>query len=242
MDEKVPINSIFLNNCPILQQLQLEEALLRTSSENFCLINTGSTPAIVMGISGKEQELIEHSKWILDPIPIIRRFSGGGTVVVDENTLFLTFIFNSLDINVPCRIDLIHRYLESFWKLVFPDQAFSLIENDYCVGEKKAGGNAQYLTKNRWLHHTSFLWDFAPQKMKLLSYPPKTPSYRKGRSHLDFLTTLSNCFTSKEFFLENVKNELLRRFSVFEITYEQCLPYLVRPHRKQSMEVILQKG
>ena len=38
---------------PILRQLQIEEALLRKSGDNWCLLNDGSSqPAIVMGISG----------------------------------------------------------------------------------------------------------------------------------------------------------------------------------------------
>lgn len=42
-----------LRGMPILQQLHLEERLLRTSSDNWCLINDGtSPPAIVMGLSG----------------------------------------------------------------------------------------------------------------------------------------------------------------------------------------------
>lgn len=42
-----------LRGMPILQQLHLEERLLRTSSDNWCLINDGtSSPAIVMGLSG----------------------------------------------------------------------------------------------------------------------------------------------------------------------------------------------
>lgn len=37
----------------ILEQLHLEERLLRTSSDNWCLVNDGTTsPAIVMGLSG----------------------------------------------------------------------------------------------------------------------------------------------------------------------------------------------
>lgn len=42
-----------LRGLPILQQLHLEERLLRTSSDNWCLINDGtSSTAIVMGLSG----------------------------------------------------------------------------------------------------------------------------------------------------------------------------------------------
>lgn len=42
-----------LRGYPILAQLQLEEALLRTSTANWCITNDGAAEtAIVMGISG----------------------------------------------------------------------------------------------------------------------------------------------------------------------------------------------
>lgn len=50
---------------------------------------------------------------------------------------------------------------------------------DYVFGERKFGGNAQTITKNRWLHHTSFLWDFEDRNMELLRHPPKAPQYRE---------------------------------------------------------------
>ena len=38
---------------PIIQQLRIEEALLRITRDNWCLLNDGcAQPAIVMGISG----------------------------------------------------------------------------------------------------------------------------------------------------------------------------------------------
>ena len=44
---------IRLKGVPILQQLHLEERLLRTSPHNWCIINDGTNlPHIVMGISG----------------------------------------------------------------------------------------------------------------------------------------------------------------------------------------------
>jgi hypothetical protein len=42
-----------LSRFPIYHQLVLEEALLRATTDNWCLINDGAfAPAIVMGISG----------------------------------------------------------------------------------------------------------------------------------------------------------------------------------------------
>jgi hypothetical protein len=47
------VNVLLLNRFPIYNQLLLEEALLRGTTENWCLVNDGAfNPAIVMGISG----------------------------------------------------------------------------------------------------------------------------------------------------------------------------------------------
>ena len=65
----VEMNILHLQNIAIYDQLLLEEQLLREDARNFCLINTGSTPAIVMGISGKEGALV-HLDQLPSSIPI----------------------------------------------------------------------------------------------------------------------------------------------------------------------------
>lgn len=82
-----------LENHTIHDQLLLEERLLRHESGNYILINSGTTPAIILGISGDAAELVHLDK-LPSSIPLIRRFSGGGTVIVDEETIFVTFICN----------------------------------------------------------------------------------------------------------------------------------------------------
>ena len=44
-----------LRHFPILEQLKMEEALLRSDNRNWCIINQGSPVSIVMGISGKKR-------------------------------------------------------------------------------------------------------------------------------------------------------------------------------------------
>lgn len=52
-----------LRQVPILQQLRLEEALLRADDSNWCILNDGSpTPAIVMGISGSARRCLPHAQ------------------------------------------------------------------------------------------------------------------------------------------------------------------------------------
>ena len=47
------IKMVTQQGLPILRMLQLEEAVLRTNSHNWCFYNDGTgTTSIVMGISG----------------------------------------------------------------------------------------------------------------------------------------------------------------------------------------------
>lgn len=78
---------------PILQQLQLEEALLRATHHNWFVLNDGTPqPAIVLGVSGKPRQLVHLAAAAAHGVALIRRFTGGGTVVVDRDTLFTSLI------------------------------------------------------------------------------------------------------------------------------------------------------
>lgn len=187
-------STIFLESTPIIEQLYIEEALLRADNRNILLVNVGSPPAIVMGISGKPEELIHQEK--VD-IPVIKRFSGGGTVVVDENTLFVTLICNTDDVPIKPQPKAILEWGQKFLEPFIP--GLELRENDFVFGDLKVGGNAQYIRKGRWLLHTSFLLDYCPKKMDYLKLPKKRPDYRKDRKHSDFLTTLKERVVVEDF-------------------------------------------
>ena len=55
---------------------------------------------------------------------------------------------------------------------------FRLRENDYVLGDRKVGGNAQSVGSGGFLHHTSFLWDWDDANMDYLVLPQKRPAYR----------------------------------------------------------------
>ncbi|HUD01787.1 MAG TPA: lipoate--protein ligase family protein [Rhabdochlamydiaceae bacterium] len=196
----------------IYEQLLLEEHLLREETRNFCLINSGSSPAIVMGISGKAEALV-HLDQLPESIPILRRFSGGGTVIVDENTVFVTFICNKADHPFPAYPEPILRWAASV--LAPAIKGLELRENDFVIGEKKCGGNALYIKKDRWLIHTSFLWDYDPARMALLKHPAKSPKYREGRPHEQFVCRLADHLGNREEWVENLKKSLVLYFKSF---------------------------
>jgi lipoate-protein ligase A len=225
---------IKLQNTPIFEQLQLEEALLRTDDRSFCIINQGSPPAIVMGISGKAEELVDLEK---NPFPLIRRFSGGGTVVVDENTLFITFILSKKDLPITPFPEPILRWSADLYTKAWQIPSFHLVENDYVIHDKKCGGNAQYLTKERWVHHTSFLWDFKPDYMNYLLMPQKRPSYRGDRAHSDFLCTLKPYKSSPNELIQDLEKELVKRFYIQEFDFSTW----ERKEHRQATQIIQPK-
>ncbi|NGX45854.1 MAG: Lipoate-protein ligase LplJ [Chlamydiae bacterium] len=225
---------LHVQNMPILEQLELEEALLRTDDRNFCIINEGSPPAIVMGISGKAEELVDLELLAKAPIPLIKRFSGGGTVVVDEKTLFISFICQKNLHSFEPYPEPIMRWTAEVYREALGLESFHLKENDYALGEKKFGGNAQYLRKERWLHHSTLLWDFSAEKMRYLQQPKKAPAYRMGRSHLDFLCRLSEYVSTRELFLENFKEALSRHVFLQPVTLEELSSSLKLAHRKST--------
>lgn len=222
------LHLIHTSGMPIIQQLQWEEALLRTDQRNWCIINEGTPPAIVLGISGKIDQHIHTDK---NHLPLVRRFSGGGTVVVNEHTVFVTFIFNESDIGVSCTPATVMQWTASFHQSLFAPHPFHLRENDFVIGERKCGGNAQYLCRGRWLQHTSFLWDYDPEQMALLKHPPKTPNYRENRSHEEFVCRAGDYLT-KLAYSERIRNKLEETFTVIEQT--DPTEALMKPHRKST--------
>jgi len=50
--------------------------------------------SIVLGFSGKPLELLNIAKVKKDNLQVIRRYTGGGTVVVDHSTVFASLVLN----------------------------------------------------------------------------------------------------------------------------------------------------
>lgn len=229
------LNLAYLNGLPILEQLELEEALLRANDENWCLINQGAPPALVMGISNSLDKLVHRERHAENPIPIIKRYSGGGSVVIDENTLFITFIASNTLLNASAFPEHIHNWALTHYQPWL--SAIHLKENDYCLGDKKFGGNAQYITKSRFVHHSSLLWSYDSSLMSLLTLPEKAPRYREKRPHSDFLCTLQPHFHSKEELFNQFTHHLKERYSLKTPPLEKVMEIKHLSFRKTSERI-----
>lgn len=235
----------------IFDQLRIEELFLRHNKDNWFITNTGNfKPSIVLGISGKANELVDLASCIKHDIPLIRRFSGGGTVIVDDYTLFATFVLNEEDIgskaypreimawtqkvsDIPLYLSHYTRsyilsmqiYSPVFEQLLSGEDKFSLRENDYIIGDLKIGGNAQSISKNRLVHHTSFLWDYRPDRMSYLKIPRKRPVYRGERGHTAFLTKMKEYIPDRGAFETGVSQSLRGHFDVDIIEFDDFIQH-----------------
>lgn len=232
------LHVVKLSDISIYQQLQWEEALLRADVRNWCIVAQGSPSAIVMGISGKLEQLVDQEKIKEVPIPVIRRFTGGGTVIVDENTLFITLICQADALPVhPFPRPVMQWTADQIYKPLFPNHPFQLEENDYVFAGRKWGGNAQSMIKGRWLHHSSLLWDYNPENMDYLLMPPRMPSYRRERAHGEFLCRLKEYTSDPNKFQNAIVGELKRHFSIIEGEKKELMSIAALPHRKVTAEI-----
>ncbi|MBB65489.1 MAG: lipoate--protein ligase [Waddliaceae bacterium] len=228
------IHTLYLKNLSIYEQLQIEEALLRIDHRNWCIINIGSPPAIVLGISNRIEDLIDHDQLEKNSISLIRRFSGGGTVVVDEDTLFISFIGNKSLLKNGCFPGDVMNWVTEIYQKVFPSPAFACRENDYTLNNRKFGGNAQSITKDRWIQHSSFLYKFDSERMNILKLPKRRPKYRDSRNHYDFLCTLEEYQLSPQHVSVQIKHLLSERFHCVESNLNNVRKILEKPHRQAT--------
>ncbi|CAM9579254.1 unnamed protein product, partial [Hapterophycus canaliculatus] len=142
-----------LKHVPIFQQLCIEEALFYKSTSNWLLLNDGhpgAKPTVVLGISGKPQKMCNLELVERDEVPLIKRFSGGGTVIVDGSTIFASLIINQADVP-ECKP--YPREIMDWSKGIYgpafasvaakPGVELGLRENDYVFGDLKVGVTAQ---------------------------------------------------------------------------------------------------
>ena len=206
---------------PILQQLQIEESLLRLSPHSYLVLNTQpptTPPSLVLGISGRPELWLNIPAVRQHNILTIRRFTGGGTVYCDGHTFFVTLLLSRAA--VPQLQPYPQPLLEYTGRLYAPvfdrlgggrANGFNVRGNDYCFGHRKFAGNAQAITRDKLLHHTSFLHTVDTDALtRLLLMPPtvRRPAYRQDRPHSEFVTSVAEWLGQGEGGLEGVVDRL----------------------------------
>lgn len=151
--------------------------------------------AVVVGRSNVIETEVDVAACQSDGVPILRRISGGGAVVVGPGCLCYALMLP---------IDEVHRRLgvsavtaDIMQRLA---TALSTSEqtvevrgvSDLVVNGRKFSGNSQRWLRNALLHHGTVLYDFdLPLVSRYLRTPSRQPDYRSERPHAEFITSLT---------------------------------------------------
>lgn len=155
-----------------------------------------STVFIVLGLTGRPQWDVNATCARGDNIPVLKRSSGGGTVLQGPGCLNYTLVLSKQE--HPQLNDLRGSYQWISSKVIQAlDQAgvksFFRTPSDVAAGpdEKKFSGNAQRRSKHYIMHHGTILYNFdLPLISRYLQVPREIPEYRQGRPHEDFVVNI----------------------------------------------------
>jgi lipoate-protein ligase A len=137
---------------------------------------------------------VDEAACAADRVPILRRSSGGGTVVLGAGCLLFTLVLRYDRAAELAGIKSSYDYiLNRIGRALLGGAAESAGVSDLAVGGRKFSGNAQQRKRGHLLHHGSLLYAFDLTRVgRYLLPPPRQPEYRRGRAHGDFLQNLDS--------------------------------------------------
>ena len=174
-----------------LDQDPNQEGILRFwESDAYC---------VVLGRSGSIEDDVYASRCNADAVQILRRSSGGGTVLQGPGCLSYSLI-------MPIQAHDAFKTIGSTNTFIMQTMADSFRDNlptvsvqghtDLTIGTNKFSGNAQRRLRHALLFHGTILYQFDLDKISYyLKHPPKQPDYRDNRSHDQFIV---NCYISSD--------------------------------------------
>lgn len=179
------------------ENLALDEALLISAEAG----ETGEamrlwewpSPAVVLGAGGSVAIDVNEEACRADRVPIHRRASGGGTVVLGTGCLLFTLVLNYDRAEELRHVNSSYRWI--LGKIANALRSIAPIElagiSDLALGEMKVSGNAQQRKARYLLHHGSLLYHFdLPTIGRYLRRPERQPTYRGERDHSEFVANL----------------------------------------------------
>ncbi|HLW67480.1 MAG TPA: lipoate--protein ligase family protein [Gemmataceae bacterium] len=180
------------------ENLALDEALLLEAEDGRSdeILRFWQWPswAVVLGAGGVVSDDVESEACEKDGVPIFRRSSGGGTVLLGPGCFLFTLV-----LNMERRPEL--QQIGSSYRFILTRVAASLRDlesnielagtSDLAILGRKFSGNSQQRKRRVLMHHGTILhgMDFS-QVSRYLQLPPRQPDYRGRRAHEEFLMNL----------------------------------------------------
>ena len=182
------------------ENLALDEALLEEAEssaapvETLRLWETAHSLIVVGRGSQLEVEVDQSASAAGTGIPILRRTSGGASIITGPGCLMYAVVLSYASRPALRSIDEAHRFvmgtIAASLSAIVPGVARRGI-CDLTLGDKKFSGNSLRCKKRTLLYHGTLLYDFPLELVaRLLKMPPRVPDYRAGRGHDQFVTNL----------------------------------------------------
>jgi len=150
---------------------------------------------VILGASRSKNQDVLIEACHADAVPILRRASGGGTVLVGPGALNVALFLRENTQPGLWAVDGAQRYvlerLAASLRKAGQDVAIMGL-GDLVVGGRKCGGSAQRRLKHWFMVHCSILYQMPIDRIeRYVALPERQPAYRTGRSHQDFLSNLA---------------------------------------------------
>jgi lipoate-protein ligase A len=176
--------------------LALDEALLLRAesgdADEVLRVWEWHEPAVVLGSACRLAEDVDVAACEADGVPILRRSSGGGTVLLGSGCLLFSLVLR-YDRD-PALGEIRSSYaliLDRLAQALDVEGIVAAGTSDLALAGRKFSGNAQQRKRHFLLHHGSLLYAFDLSRVsRYLRQPPRAPEYRAGREHVDFLMNL----------------------------------------------------
>lgn len=180
------------------EQLACDEALFRLAeageSGECARIYELESPAVVMGVSGKFRDEARADLCERDKVPLLRRISGGGTVLLGLGSPAYSLV---LDMSARPELRSLRTSYSAPLKMLADALAARGVAagqagiSDLAVDGKKIGGSAQKRGKRFFLFHGTLLCGLDITLVeRYLRAPADQPDYRAGRAHELFVENL----------------------------------------------------
>lgn len=199
-DDPFPVPLAYLDRTDpeIAVNLAIDEALLTAAEEGrsgpVLRVWEPAGLAVVLGASGRLEEDVDVERCRLDGVPVARRSSGGGTVVIGPGTLNVTVVLPAdaapgLKAVDEAQAYVLGRIARSISR--FGPRVEVRGHGDLTIGDRKFAGSAQRRLRRFFLVHASIMYGFpiAPI-VRYTRLPRRQPAYRNQRSHESFLTNI----------------------------------------------------
>jgi lipoate-protein ligase A len=183
------------------ENLALDEALLEQAEEHpgsAEILRLWECPqvAVVLGRANRATTEADLAACGAAQVPVLRRSSGGGTVVIGPGCLMYSLLL-SYDERPHFRmLDVVHRQVLSTMAGALNRHLQAQLiaaqgESDLTLGAQKISGNSVRCKRHYLLYHGTLLYGFDLALVQRLLRPPsKQPEYRHDREHHEFVVNL----------------------------------------------------